>query len=227
MRRGVRFLRFCDALLFPRRCPFCDEVLGFSGPCAACAQELVKLTRPVGKTVPAAAHVFDGLDAVYAPYLYEGTVRDAILRMKFGRRPDLAVPLAEKQAAFLYAAGDGAAIDAVCFVPASRRERGARRNAAPALLARTIGRAMDRPVLCALEKTRKTQKQKTLSGEARRKNLAGAFAVRAGVSVQGMRMLLVDDVITTGATMSACAAALRKAGAAGCVGMGVAVVRSK
>lgn len=225
MRRAVRMLRFCDALLFPRRCPFCDEVLGFSGPCAACAPELAAQTRPDGAAVPEETHVFGALDAVYAPYFYEGVVREAILRIKFGRRADLALPLAERQAAFLRAAGRGADIDAVCPVPGARRQWGEHVNLVPRLLARTLGRELDRPVLDALEKTRQTAKQKTLSGEERRKNLEGAFAVRANVPVRGKRILLVDDVVTTGATLSACAGALRAAGAAGCIGVGIAVAR--
>ena len=66
-----------------------------------------------------------------------------------------------------------------------------------------------------LERTRATPPQKNLSPDARRRNVAGAFAVRAGKAsiVSGAHVILVDDVLTTGATLSACARVLRKGGA--------------
>ncbi len=225
MRRLTRGLRFCEALLFPRRCPFCDEVLGFSGPCAACTPKRMAQTRGAGQPIPPQAHTFDALDAIYAPYFYEDDVRAAVLRLKFEDRPDLADPLGAQQAAFLRAAGCAETIDAVCFVPSTRRRRKERGYDVPLLLARAIGGEIGKPILRALEKTRETEQQKGLSGQERRENLKGSIGVRAGVSVQGKRLLLVDDVITTGATMSACAEALRAAGAAACIGTGIAVVR--
>lgn len=226
MRAAARCLRFCAALLFPSRCPFCGDVLGFGGPCAACTTKTAPLARRDGQPVPPEPHLFDALDAVYAPYFYEDIVRAAILCLKFEDRPDLAPPLAEQQAAFLRAAGCAADVDAVCFVPSTRHTRKKRGYDVPLLLAQGIGVELDRPVLRALEKTRETKQQKELSGQARRANLKDAFRVRPGVSVQGKRLLLVDDVITTGATLNTCAAALRSAGAASCIGTGIAVVRT-
>lgn len=80
-------------------------------------------------------------------------------------------------------------------------------------LSRATGLACD---LMALERLRATPPQKNLSGAARRRNVAGAFAVRKdrAAFVQGRRFILVDDVLTTGSTLSACARALKKAGAA-------------
>ena len=92
-----------------------------------------------------------------------------------------------------------------------------RRYNQSALLAQGLGRAADRPVaMTLLRRTRRTPPQVRLSGAARQRNVTGAFAVRPDKAhaVEGRHLLLVDDVLTTGATLSACAKALRRAGAA-------------
>jgi len=82
-----------------------------------------------------------------------------------------------------------------------------------ALLAREIAKRSGIPVLRAVRRIRATPPQAGLSHAKRRANMSGAFAPRRGTPVQGLSLLLVDDVLTTGATASACAAALRRAGA--------------
>ena len=69
------------------------------------------------------------------------------------------------------------------------------------------------PVEHALLRSRKTSPQVRLNGEGRRSNVSGAFTLRPGHSVVGVRLLLIDDVITTGSTLGACAEVLRDAGA--------------
>lgn len=226
MNRAVRIGRFCMALLFPERCAFCGEVIGFSGPCAACAGELAELTRPAGEPLPREGHVWRHLKAVYAPYHYGGIVRGAVLSLKFYKRADLALPLAREQAAFLRASGEAESVDAVCFVPRTRRTDKKRRYDVPHLLARELGKELGKPVLSALVKVRETVPQKELSREERRKNVSGAFAVQNAQAVRGKRILLVDDIVTTGATLEACAEPLLEAGAAACIGMTAAAAFS-
>lgn len=105
MNRLARLPEFCLELVFPARCPFCDAVLGFSSQCADCAETLRTATRTPGAPVPAQGHEMRWMDAVYAPYFYESIVQNAILRMKFHGRPDLARPLAGMMAEMLRAAG--------------------------------------------------------------------------------------------------------------------------
>ena len=81
------------------------------------------------------------------------------------------------------------------------------------LLAGEIARRRSIPVLRAVRRVRATRTQTGLSNAKRRQNVAGAFRARRRCSVRGLRILLVDDVMTTGATGSACAAALKRAGA--------------
>ncbi len=81
------------------------------------------------------------------------------------------------------------------------------------LLARVVGRRTGIPVARALKRRRSTLSQAGLTLAQRRENLTGVFRVPARNRMEGRRVLLVDDVFTTGATASACAAALKRAGA--------------
>ncbi len=81
------------------------------------------------------------------------------------------------------------------------------------LLARELSRTTGIPLLRALRKTKNTQVQSTLSGPQRRRNVKGAFRVKNAASISKKRILLVDDVYTTGATANACAKVLKDAGA--------------
>lgn len=225
MNGPARAAALCAKLLFPTRCPFCGAVLGFAGPCAVCAKPLGTVRRTPGQPVPTARHEARWIDAVYAPYFYESIVRKAILRMKFYERPELARPLAVTMAEALRAADLPLAGMAIVPVPSGRGELRRRGYDVPRNLARVLGGELGLPVLCALRKTRETTPQARLSGEARRRNLRDAFAVRAACPVAGRRILLVDDVYTTGATLDACAKALKAAGAASCTGVCIATVR--
>jgi ComF family protein len=105
-------------------------------------------------------------------------------------------------------------IQAIVPVPLHRsreRERGFNQSA---VLARVLGRQLGLPVREALLlRHRKTRPQTGLTFAQRRQNVRGAFSVRPGVAIDNLRILLVDDVYTTGATAHACAKALRRAGA--------------
>lgn len=100
--------------------------------------------------------------------------------------------------------------DAVTFVPADRDRRLKRGYSTAETLARNLAEAWELPVLRALGRTRAIAPQRGLALAARRRNVAGAFAARADLP---RRVLLVDDVYTTGSTANAAASALRRAGA--------------
>ena len=100
----------------------------------------------------------------------------------------------------------------VPLYPSRRRERGYNQSA---LIARGVGEALGRPAAeRVLVRRRATRTQTELSAEERVRNVAEAFAVRHPERVEGLRALVVDDVMTTGATLDACARALIEAGAA-------------
>jgi ComF family protein len=142
-----------------------------------------------------------------APLRYEGVGKEIVHALKY--RGYTAV--VEKLAAPLLAEVVVGGFDAVVPVPlhkARLRQRGFNQAA---LLARGLARRMNSPVSDTLQVVRITRDQVELSAAERRRNVAGAFS--AGARTRG-RLLLVDDVFTTGATTNACAAALLRAGAA-------------
>lgn len=190
-------------LLFPPHCAFCGRI-GAGSVCPACAAVLPRLARQRREGASF------GVCAV--PLRYEGMAREAILRLKFrGRRgaaAGLGALLAQCAAEEL-----GGQFDTVTWAPVSER-RGRERGYDQAyLLARAAARLWDAKPARLLVKRRDNPPQSGLSASARRANVLGAYAVADAEAVRGARVLLVDDVITTGATLAECARVLRDAGA--------------
>ena len=164
--------------------------------------------------------------------IYAGRLRQVVLRLKFAGDERLGVRLGEQMAtawASLPQAGEFVLplIVPVPLHPSRRRERGFNQSE---LLAAGLVRALRRrsegaaPQIAkaCLRRKRATPPQTGLSVAARRENLRGAFEVIKPEEVRGRQVVLVDDVMTTGATLSACARALKRAGAVRVMGLALA-----
>lgn len=181
-------------LLAPRACPACDALttLGESGFCAACEPLLEPRSGGV------------------AAYVFGGPLADAIRRLKYEHRSDLAAPLGALLARA--ASPHVGRADVVVPVPLHPRRLRARGFNQSALIAAPVARVLGVPLdVRWLERVRDTPPQAGLEAPGRDDNVRGAFAARR--PRPGARVLLVDDVRTTGATLSAAAGALRASGA--------------
>jgi ComF family protein len=191
-------LEIAATILAPNRCAACDAGVPLvTAFCPACAATLVR--APPDPTT-------------LASFLYGGALAQAITRFKYERRPELVRPLA----AVLIRAVAPLALDppdAVVPVPLHPSRLAERGFNQAALLARPVARVLGAEALpCALRRVRETPPQALLDRDARLANLVEAFAVHLPRSVRGKRVLLVDDVRTTGATLRACSDVLLAAG---------------
>jgi ComF family protein len=209
------------ALVFPARCSACAESCPEGHPfCASCALSLVPITSAcarcglplpdgtenapcLGCTVRAPPY-----SRARAAYQFGGALARAIRRLKWGRAPDLGRPLGR----LLSTVGTDADVDVIVPVPLHPRRLRSREFNQAALLALELPEAR-RVDLAALERIRDTPPQSTLGLDERRRNVRDAFVARPD-RVRERRVVLVDDVLTTGATAEACARALLDAGAA-------------
>ncbi|MBI3665063.1 MAG: ComF family protein [Acidobacteria bacterium] len=154
---------------------------------------------------------------------YDGVLRHLIHLLKYAGMRPLARPLAERLASLLAQAGP---VDLIVPVPLHRRRRWSRGFNQAELLAEALGRLSGLPVeTSVLRRYRPTLSQTGLTREQRRQNVKGAFRAGHPGRIAGKNVALVDDVITTGATVDACAAVLKRAGAAGVVVLAIARAR--
>ena len=194
-------------LLFPPKCPFCRRVVDSPGVCGACEKALPWTAEAEGlRTGP------DGLVCA-APLFYEGQVRDALLRLKFHGAEHLARPLGALVARCAAERLSGE-FDAVTWVPVGPKRLRRRGYDQARLLAEAACRVWETSPERLLEKTGDNPAQSGLAdADARRANVLGMYAVTTGAAVAGRRILLIDDICTTGATLTECVRTLRDAGA--------------
>jgi len=226
----VKLAPWAGNLLFPEDCRLCGEPLRDFGRvpvCGACLRAPVPFEAEYFcascRTPFANAFPLDdsgrcalcrsgarGFDAAYSFGAYDGALRQLIHLFKYERIRTLARPLAEYLAA---AYPRDQRFAALVPMPLHWRRYWSRGFNQSALLARELGRRLGIPVLAAVRRQRATAPQAGLTNSRRRLNVAGAF-VADPEAARGGRLLLIDDVLTTGATASACARALKRGGAA-------------
>ena len=202
--------------VFPPRCAGC----GHRGVwvCDECLPDLRRLVPPLcdrcGEPVGPSLCRCDDIDTriirVRSAAEYDGWLRSAIVELKYegvrARAPHLAGLL-------LPVAGEMRP-EALIPVPLHATRLAKRGYNQAELMARHLGASAGIPVIDALVRVRSTEQQVNLDAHRRRQNVAGAFSLRPGAPIAGKHVALIDDVMTTGSTISACAAALTESGAA-------------
>lgn len=200
MKRTERLLD----LLFPPRCAFCRTV-GVHGVCAACRKRLPFADTPVCEGA--------GFGKCASPLLYEGIVRESLLRFKFHAAPSAAEGYGQLLAQCA-AEEIGGEFALVTWVPVSEKRERERGYDQAYLLARETAKHWDTEPVRLLRKTRHNAAQSGLSSAAeRRGNVLGVYRAENAERIKGAHILLIDDILTTGATLSECVRVLKNAGA--------------
>jgi ComF family protein len=197
--------------------PVCDECM--SGPlphnadyyCSVCHTPFVN-NWPLDEhgVCMACRSGLRGFDRAASFGMYEGTLRSLIHLFKYSGMKPLARPLASY---LQRAMSIDDSYDAVVAVPLYWRRRWTRGFNQAELLARHVAKQRRIPLLSALRRKRATATQAGLASAGRRRNVAGAFVLKPNQNLAGKKILLIDDVMTTGATASACASVLKRGGA--------------
>jgi len=201
--------------------------------CDACAASLVELggacprcAEPTGEHATICARCVRSplpLDRVVAPWRFGGQLASAIRRLKFAGASHVARTIAPLWAPVIAAAVDDDATALVVPVPLHWRRRLRRGYDHAWLLAHHACAAAGlRAPVAALRRVRASPPQSTLPAAQRWDNVRGAFEVRDPARVAGRTVILVDDVVTTGATLAAAARPLRRAGARAIIGVALA-----
>lgn len=196
-------------LVYPLHCLLCSKPLDPMDElrvCPACTSSLAHDQRPAVDTLP-------HLSKVFSACVYEGAAKELIQKFKYGSRPYLWRVLSGVMSSYASLRGEVLEnIDAITFVPLTGKRLKEREFNQSKLLAAGLAAVSGIPLIDLLEKTISTRPQNMLSREERLSNLNGAFAVRTTATINGMDILIVDDVMTTGATLMECAKTLRRAG---------------
>ena len=234
-----RLKAWLSELIAPTECKCLNcgrEVFDGLGFCSECKKSVIlnvgKTCKRCGTSIEGAEDycgncAFDKIyfDKCYSAFVYDGAVRDVILRFKFGNCGNFARVFAK----FLVAVAvkNELEFDVVTFAPMSKKAMKIRGYNQAQLLAKHFCAILEcgEKLLDAVAKVKETQRQETLGKKERKTNLVGTY--RCVADVKDKRVLVIDDIKTTGATLNECAKVLKNAGAASVIGLTVASPREK
>ena len=208
-------------LLYPQRCKYCNNVIDIRRKiCHTCENTLQKIEGDICKLCGVSVgdckcgHKKHFYKYICAPFYYEGAASRAIWRFKFRDATNLSKIFAEDMAECFEKHYNGYDFDFCTFVPSSKESLKKRGYNQAELLARDFSELTNIECKELLLKTKETKIQHDLISVERSGNLAGAIEVKYDVDLDNKRILLIDDIKTTGATLNECAKMLLIGGAA-------------
>lgn len=216
------------SLVFPISCEICGELLAFrnvGGLCPNCQKTLHLIPAPHCPKCGRFSSEFTTdcavcrterfhFDRVYGAVYYDGHAKDLLRAFKFARKTILVRPLLELLARFIQENNLSGAWDEIVAVPMHPVQRFERGFNQAHLLAQGASKIFGKPFLPETLVAKRPRLSQSRLGKAQRKeNVKGRFSVRQKADVLGKKLLLVDDILTTGETASQCAKALKDRGA--------------
>lgn len=205
--------------LFPNKCVCCGNIIPEKiSICDECRKNLHiiegKLCEFCGREIPHCncRRSENGFRRNVSVFRYDGSAAQIVKRFKMGKIPQISVYISNEMSMLIEREYGAVEFDCVTFVPMTRIKEMRRGFNHAELIAKRVSDNLHLPMRSLLKRSLGIHSQKSLNSVNRYKNVRGKF--HTVKSVQGMTVLLVDDVITTGATLSECALQLKSAGAA-------------
>ena len=199
------FKRKILSLFFPDRCPVCNELINTDDRfCPECTDKL---------KIYDGSFRIAGVSEFCACFEYDRNIKPAVFLLKDGICGNSAYAFGSCLAETLENNGISKKTDIIVPVPLSVKSRRKRGYNQSELIAETVSAELNIPVCCAVRKVCDTKEQKSLGSAGRKLNLKNAFEVCSHETVKGKKILLIDDICTTGSTFSEIVSLLRKNGA--------------
>lgn len=211
-------LKWLLDLLYPPKCMLCHRLMEDTDAptCGRCMDECEEYDEKSRKV--------KNFKKSAASFYYEGHVRNAIRRFKFYGMTSYCTTFARWMTGRIQSELDGM-YDLISWVPCSKRRKWTRGYDQAELLAKELAKQLGAPCIQTLEKIRHTPRQSSMKDVAKRRaNVIGAYKAVEPQRIKGKRILLVDDVLTTGSTMSECGKTLLLAGSGELVCAAIAAV---
>lgn len=215
----MKLKRIIKGIFFPERCRICGEIKPFRQPyCEKCGID----AKPISKAAcPDCGHencmCSDGaainLPHFTAVYYYRGQLKKSLLNFKFYNEKAYAFIFGKAMAERIDELYGDISFDGISFVPMTPKDQRTRGYNQSELLAATISKELDIPLIPCLKKTKESLHQKDLNADQRAQNVKDCFSFDSRYDICGKTLILCDDIKTTGSTLRECSDVLIKSGA--------------